>query len=484
MRNRKIIVFVLMIACLPATGQQKYWIYFKDKNCLQDCRDQPINEKNIEHIQELNIHIIAQSNWLNAVSVVLDTHQANALGHLPFIKKISPVNNKIKIATFQYDTNGYGKALAQINAKAFAAAGLSGKGIKIGVIDGGFLRADKQKYLKHLIDNNQIKAYRNFIERDIKDPFGGSFINNDDHGSEVLTYITGANNGRVKGLATHAGFYLARTDQSNREYRGEEDYWVEALEWMYEQGVRLVNSSVGYSTGYDIENENYTPTMVDGESSAITQAANIAAREKNMLIVISAGNDGNNNFRVISVPADAEGVITVGATDYEHWQKAGYSSVGPETLGYIKPEVSCFAAGGTSFSAPVITGVAACIMEADSTLTSAEVKEVIIKSSHLYRVPNDYIGYGVPDAEKILNLIRGKPPYDQINHIKTTACKLNIQLTGKDVVVFHKTDSVHVRYQKREKTNNNKLTIIRPEGITHSTVSGKGIVYEVQWLKE
>ena len=45
-----------------------------------------------------------------------------------------------------------------------------------------------------------------------------------------------------------------------------EDYWVEAIESFYEMGIRLVNSSLGYTDGFDKKKENHSKKEVDGKS--------------------------------------------------------------------------------------------------------------------------------------------------------------------------------------------------------------------------
>jgi hypothetical protein len=80
----------------------------------------------------------------------------------------------------------------------------------------------------------------------------------------------------------------------------------------------------------------------------------------------------------ISAPGDVENVITVGATNFSLLNpeingklilKASYSGSGPEFLPYTKPDVACFSDRGCSFSTPIITGLIACMLEIDSTLS-------------------------------------------------------------------------------------------------------------------
>ena len=125
------------------------------------------------------------------------------------------------------------------------------------------------------------------------------------------------------------------------------------MEWIDSLGVRVINTSLGYAKGFSNPAENYEPTQMDGHTSVISKAAQIATEKKGILLVVSAGNEGDDtNWMLISTPADAEGVLAVGATNQKLWNKIGYSSIGPEFLPYLKPNVSCFSLYGTSLAAP------------------------------------------------------------------------------------------------------------------------------------
>ena len=259
--------------------------------------------------------------------------------------------------------------------------------------------------LDEIIDNNAPKKDYEIV----RSPF---FLDENDmgndHGSTVLKFIGGvvADNQRVnyKGFATDAQFYLGRTDHPNKENRMDEDNWVAGLEWLEQQGVRLVNSSLGY-TKFDDEAQNYTPAQMDGNTAVSTKAANIAAVEKGMILVAAAGNEGDSDdWKIISAPADSRYVMSVGATDLSN-AKQDYSSEGNERLSYQKPNISTFAIGGTSFAAPIITGFAACILQAKPDASATEVFEFIEKAGHLYPYGNDQIGYGVPRADKLLKIM-------------------------------------------------------------------------------
>jgi subtilisin family serine protease len=243
--------------------------------------------------------------------------------------------------------------MSQVQANAFLKEGITAKDVTIGVIDAGFYGADSSLSLSQIFSNDRILGIRDYVKPgragDLLFSTAESF--SDMHGTEVLAAIAGIDyKDQIQyGMATNAKFYLARTDYSLREYRGEEDNWIAAMEWMDSLGVRLINTSLGYAKGFSDPRENYTPSQMDGKTSAISRAAQIASDQKGIMLIVSAGNEGDDkSWGIVSAPADAKGVLSVGATNGKLWNRIGYSSTGPEFLPYVKPNVSCFSLYGTS----------------------------------------------------------------------------------------------------------------------------------------
>ncbi|MDN4166415.1 S8 family serine peptidase [Cytophagales bacterium LB-30] len=469
--GRKIALNILLL-CIStlAIGQNKHWVYVSDSRLM------PPDSL----IKWGQIH--TYSTWLQAYSIAL--HKPSDTTHLlryyPAIQRIVPV---LPLEVMHYPAKGkieLGHALEQIEAQAFIEAGLNGKGCKIGIIDGGFLRADESPSLTNAIE--QIADFKDWIHPTNTNPFYGRDSHQDWHGTYVWKLIAGINKQTQFGLATEATYYLARTDHGKNEWRAEEDYWVQALEWMYAQGVKIVNSSIGYSLGFDDPAQNHHPIEVNGES-AISQAAQIAA-EKGMLLIISAGNDGGNeNWRIISLPADAKDVLSVGSTQLHSSQKAGFSAIGTKNLPYLKPEVSCYSATGTSFSAPIITGLAACLWAQDSTLSMPAIKDLIIRSSSLYPYGNNYIGFGIPNARKLLVLWKDSTLTHQntIREVLAERKSYTYQCLCKSVTVFHKTDAHTVQSQEELSMKRGGIVIKPSKEIIKSTLVSDCEVVEIVW---
>jgi hypothetical protein len=156
---------------------------------------------------------------------------------------------------------------------------------------------------------------------------------------------------------------------------------------------------------------------MDGKTAFISRGAEIAF-SRGMIVVNSAGNEGNVSWRYISAPADAASVLSIGAVNATG-VIASFSSYGPTSDNRVKPDVCAQGAGvyiinpsgaiatsnGTSFSSPVLTGVVACLWQAFPTKSNAEIIKMVKESAHLYNSPTAQEGYGIPNFESIFNLL-------------------------------------------------------------------------------
>ncbi|KAB7728411.1 S8 family serine peptidase [Rudanella paleaurantiibacter] len=514
--TRRIVLWLLLWPALSWASHTepeptKYWIVFKDKNRSAapalspgtlhsrqlrglpvDDTDRPLSADYLAQLQQQGVTPLCRSRWFNAVSAQLSPAHIAQVKQLSFVKELVPIDRHLVVTSLpnvDLTRPQFAPVMNQIQAGEFAAAGLTGRFVKVGVLDAGFFGADSAAALKHLFVRNGVRTVRDYVnaKKTKNDLFHNLESMSDFHGTEVLAAIAGLDptENIQYGLATDATFYLARTDQGNREFRGEEDNWVQAIEWLDSLGVRLVNTSLGYARGFTDPKENYEPKQMDGHTSVISRAAQMAADKKGMLIVVSAGNEGDDrSWRIISTPADAQGVLAVGATNSRLWNRIGYSSIGPESLPYLKPNVSCFSLYGTSLSAPVITGFAACIMQANPKLTNREVIELIEKSSHLYPYGNNFVGYGVPQASRVLALLRKQPLSATARSVNASGKSVSLPLGLNDketVSIFRKKDETHVIQQEALKVSNGKLLIKRVNGEARTTVDLKKEVIEVIW---
>jgi subtilisin family serine protease len=506
---RRLLLLAFVFVPLVLSASPKYWIYLKNKDLaanpavsaltlenrqklgllLSDETDLPVKKEYETALRGQSVNIINRSKWLNAVSANLTSEQAMKVRELDFVADVVMIDPGFYIARTQPTEKAQmAPVMSQVQANAFLKENITAKDVTIGVIDAGFYGADSSLSLSQVFSNKRILGVRDYVKPgrpgDLLFSTAESF--SDMHGTEVLAAIAGIDyQDQVQyGMATNAKFYLARTDYSMREYRGEEDNWIAAMEWMDSLGVRLINTSLGYAKGFSDPKENYQPSQMDGKTSAISKAAQIASDKKGIMIIVSAGNEGDDkSWGIVSAPADAKGVLSVGATNGKLWNRIGYSSVGPEFLSYVKPNVSCFSLYGTSLSAPVITGFAACLLQANPHLSNKELISLIEKSSHLYPYGNNYIGYGVPQASRALALVKAPylPNNSKLVTVKGRTCEVDVTSQDSMVAVYRKKNEKDVIAQQVAKVQNGKVSLKRQNNEKFTTIDLRDYVVEVQW---
>ena len=140
-----------------------------------------------------------------------------------------------------------------------------------------------------------------------------------------------------------------------------------------------------------------------------------------MLVITSAGNEANDPWHYIIAPSDGDQVIGVAAVDQNrHW--APFSSIGPSSDNEVKPNVAAMGlasvvqrdngelgtANGTSFSSPILTGMAACLWQAFPKASNWQVKSAIEESASHYSNPDTLLGYGIPDFDQAYSILQKK----------------------------------------------------------------------------
>lgn len=394
---------------------------------LVDVADVPLEVSYVEAIRRAVWQVRHQSKWLNAISVRATKQQIAWMHSLDFVKAIDlvaryRVSKPELIAepsrqlhdehaqprgAFPFD---YGPSLAQlrqINVPAVHQLGNYGQGVIIGVFDAGFNNLDHEAFRQM-----KIIAKYDFVNGDEDVSDGKDMGRFGQHGTAVLSVLGGFAEGRLIGPAFAAEFILAKTENHpGSETPREEDHWIAALEWAEGLGVDVISSSVGYLE-FDAPFRSYTWRDMDGRTAAITRAA-VMGVQRGIVIVNSAGNNGDHPSRnTLVAPADGDGVIAAGAVNL-NGVRAGFSSVGPTVDGRIKPDVVALGVGvvaagvelrgyqpvnGTSFSAPLIAGVAALIRAAHPDWSPMQVLNALRRTASQANQPDRFLGWGVVNA--------------------------------------------------------------------------------------
>jgi serine protease AprX len=388
------------------------------QNILLDSTDLPVSFIYVDSLKKMGLEVVHPSKWLNGV-IVFSTNVGlmDTLANVTFVKSVDltkgpfgqvPVEKTIdrlsRDVTKSAQTESYGESYLQlqtVNGIALHQQGYLGDGMHIAVIDAGFYRYSTLPLTSHLNGKGQIAGYYDFV-----DP-GSNVTDDDSHGMHVLSIMAGASTNQYVGSAPNATYWLFRTEDIASEYPIEADYWMCAAEKADSAGVDVINSSLGYGY-YDNAAMNLPPGSLDGRSR-ISRAANMAVA-KGMVVVNSAGNEGNKTWTYQLTPADASNVLSVGAVAADS-TRAVFSSIGPISDGRIKPDVmamgvsvavqwidgSIVRGNGTSYAAPIVSGLVACLWQKMPTLTSLQLVEFLRKSSHLYITPTNFYGYGIPN---------------------------------------------------------------------------------------
>lgn len=404
-----------------------YWLFFEcDSNRSPGA---PVRENLIQAVTESGCRIRTISRYFNAVSVDVD-FSPDMLCRIDGVKYVTPVKRfarkpfhgvgkPVRVDVFAGEQGehslSYGVSYRQLNALNIPELhdmGLTGGGVVIGVLDAGF-NIDGTGCLGDI----SISHTWNFIT-------GSEDITGNQHGTHVLSCLGGALEDKYYGAAFGAEFLLAVTDDYDTETRADEDRWVAAVEWCDSLGADIISSSLVYNI-FDTQEESYSKNDMDGRTSLVARAAEIAFA-RGIVMVNSAGNEGANSWRIITTPADAEHVIAVGSVLIPEDGEpliSDFSSRGPTTDGRIKPDVVApgekvyipyagqkeiyYTSRGTSFAAPFISGLCALLLEAHPNWTPETVFEALKVSARDLGdtgPDNDY-GWGIPDGISALNYL-------------------------------------------------------------------------------
>lgn len=384
-----------------------------------DSTDLPVNQSYVSQIVNLGITIHCRSKWMNGVTVlVADSTKMSQVRSLPFVKwakytgkidvaqPIAPRKSKYETEVYNYGSSA--TQLNQVNASYLHNLGYTGKNIHVAVLDAGFTNVNTNLGFDSLRLQGRLLGTKDFTEST------PNIYNSDSHGANVLSIMTGNYPNQYLGAAPHASFWLIRTEYTPSEYVSETDFWVAGIEFADSVGVDVVNSSLGYTTFSDPA-MNYTYANMNGTFSRASRAATMAA-QKGIIVCNSAGNEGNDPWHYIGVPADADGIVSVGAatstgepsvfTSYgptaDNRQKPDLSAMGTLTA-YINTSGTVSVGNGTSYSSPIMAGMFACFLQyAKANLNSFSIQTLIQsakQSANLYSAPTYRLGNGIPNFQ-------------------------------------------------------------------------------------
>ncbi|MEI6410300.1 MAG: S8 family serine peptidase [Bacteroidota bacterium] len=429
----------------------KYWVEFKDKSNSPYCscrpweflsaraldrraragiavveNDLPVNARYVDGLKAKGAIMHHTSRWLNAATVIADSATAAGLRVLPFVKSVQYVGRHIvpknipnkapkkRLALEQIPKAGDGSEEmgysslqnSLLNMQLLYYAGVRGDNIWVAVMDGGFTNVDTMPFFDSIALTQRLIPGWDFVEHD------RAIYEGAQHGTSVLS-VMGANiPGYFVGTAPKATYFLLKTEDTAGEYPVEETNWIAGAEWADSIGADIINASLGY-TSFNDTTLSHNFAQLNGRTAIGSRGASIAAT-KGMIICNSAGNSGDEPWRYVGVPADAPGIVAVGAID-QAGKKAGFSSFGPTSDGRIKPDLCApgdqvVVAGnlgtqlglssGTSLASPMLAGAIASLWSAYPEKTGAEILDAVYASADQANEPDNARGYGLPNMAK------------------------------------------------------------------------------------
>lgn len=433
-----------MVFALQANAQTEYyWVKFSDKNnnwhslsspqsflslksierrtkqgIALDETDLPVSDYYVEKIAPYTERIVHKLKWINTVVIAVtdSTFSPDSIAQFSFVDSLNKIefppsrSSKEKFEVVEpvvnqnyVYPNKYGIAYSQanmLNTDLLHQLGYRGDGITMAVMDNGFNNVNNIKGFDSI--RTRILGTWDFVHNDGDVYVGGG------HGTNVLSCIGGNIRNMYLGTAPDASFYLLQSEDDGAEWIMEEFNWAAAAEWADSAGAQLFSTSLGY-TDFDDGIGDHTYADLTGDKAVMTHASNMAF-DKGILVINSAGNEGANSWHYISVPADGDKVMAVGAVDSAE-VIAAFSSRGPRPDGRIKPDVCAQGvrsgvitasgdigfSGGTSFSCPTLAGSAASLWGAFPDKTAKEIFDAIMISCDRFWTPDNDYGYGIPN---------------------------------------------------------------------------------------
>ncbi|MFD7309481.1 S8 family serine peptidase [Promicromonospora sp. NPDC059942] len=267
----------------------------------------------------------------------------------------------------------------QIGAPEAWAAGYTGEGVTVAVLDTGVDTTHPD------LDDVQVGA-RDFTG-------SGSTADRVGHGTHVASIALGsgdASGGVNRGVASDADLLVGKV--LDDDGYGQTSWMIDGMEWAAGEGADVVNLSLGQPGNYS-----------DGTDPG-SLALDALSAEHGTLFVVAAGNEGEYGNGTVTAPGSAASALTVGAVD-DSDEVTWFSSRGPRAGDDgLKPDVTApgaavvaaraagtamgtvvdddhVSASGTSMAAPHVAGAAAVLKQARPELTGQEIKAILMGSA-------------------------------------------------------------------------------------------------------
>ncbi|WP_049921134.1 S8 family serine peptidase [Halopiger djelfimassiliensis] len=276
----------------------------------------------------------------------------------------------------------YQHAPQQVNCEGAWGTTLGDSDVTISIVDQGI------QYDHENLEENLDRRVGEVFVGGGSDPY--PVDSNETHGTQVAgVAVGGTDNGTGHAGISNCSFVSARAlDESGS---GSLSDVADAVQWSADQGVDVINLSLGSSSHWQ--------TLANACQYAVDQGC---------LVVGAAGNDGGS----VSYPAAYDPVVAVSALTSSD-SLASFSNRGPEidlaapgsrvvttTLndGYSR-------ASGTSIASPVVSGVAGLVLSAYPELSPEELRDHLQQTATDVGLSSYAQGHGRVDADAAVNTV-------------------------------------------------------------------------------
>ncbi|WHY24290.1 S8 family serine peptidase [Bacillus velezensis] len=318
------------------------------------------NKDGKETVLDSDAEVEQQYQHLPAVAVTADPETVKEFKQDPDILYVennvtftAANNTDLKVLSENADTTDNFEQwnLEPIQVKQAWKEGLTGKNVKIAVIDSGISPHD----------DLSISGGYSAVS------YTSSYKDDNGHGTHVAGIIGAKHNGYgIDGIAPEAQIYAVKALDQNGS--GDLQGLLKGIDWSIANGMDIVNMSLGTSS-----------------DSQILHDAMDKAYEKGVLLVAASGNEGNG--KPVNYPAAYSSVVAVSATN-QHNQLAAFSTTGNQ-VEFSAPGTDItstylhqyYATGsGTSQATPHAAAMFALLKQRDPGNTNVQLRALMQKN--------------------------------------------------------------------------------------------------------
>lgn len=368
------------------------------------------------------------------------------------------------------------KYYKNINAETLADKNLTGKGVKIAVIDSGIAANVKDLDYTKIIEGydyiNDCKINEDSNGENMADTVG--------HGTAVagiLEAVTNNNTG-IAGLLSEAELIPLRVNPVNNAKKEEES--IESSKTI----AKAIKDAV------DVYKADVITTSLDVKDTDELKEAVEYAESKNVIITGASGNSsteestGNDDY---IYPAAYDSVISVGAVDSSNEVRTTsqkndqvYVTAPGEDIALldISKGGKCKISSGTSYASPVVAAMAAAAKQQDKDITPAQFRELLKETStDLGETGYDTsYGYGLVDMKKFTKKLLNEPDEIPTTEDKETTTTEDKETTSTERTTAQTTTAEGQTTTKTQNTTTSKEVKKFTKGnITYKVISARKV---------